>query len=196
MLPKLSAFISFASLFAGCVIPTYFGSTALNDIQTNQKEITMHKVLIVGAGSMASRLFLENISSEMMKVFTSKGVESNFLYVGEIPRGTQLKLDTVISSKYDGYIIFNPKDTSYFNARKEKYIAIVPGPLGTGFSAGGYGNQYKEEYFIEAYVNDSSLSLIWRAGLKLNFDFSAQYKYKHISNDIFDQLKINKISFK
>ena len=181
-------FFIHAVLFSGCVIPKYFPGIALTDSIRNEKKVNIDNILIVGAGSTASRLFLENLSTEMIKRFKKNKLSCSFNYVGKIPAASHLKVESFIEPGFETYFIFSPIDTSFVNKMKEKYVAFMPIP-GIGSAVGtNYGNQYKQKFLLELYTNVEGLQLIWKAELILDFDVSLSKSFNLFLISIFISL--------
>lgn len=183
--------IIFVMTFTSCVIPTYTGKSTLKETEVSKSDVKISSVLIAGAGSTASRLFLENLSTELIKHFAQYQIQCDFTYVGKIPRRSYLNLNKVLSSKYNGYLVLNPMDTSYADTHKS--VAVVGTPLPGGYGATGsvIGNQYKEDYYAELYINGNSLNKVWQGELKVDFDFATPTRYQKIAKQIFDKLLKN-----
>ncbi len=184
---SFSAGLFFLLIYTSCVIPTYIGKTTIAEIQTDSDKVKVSKILILCAGSNASRLFLENLSEEIKLTFSKNNILCDFNYVGKIPRGSHLDLHKNLNPKYDSYLVFNPADTAYVNLGKETFIFVAP--VGSSSVSGsGQGNQYKENYSIELISTSDSIRKIWEGELKLDFDFGRLDKYQSISKQIFQQI--------
>jgi len=175
---KISTII-ICSILSGCIIPLY---TAKISLKGNPpiNQTTISRVLIVGGGPVGSRVFMENLSEEMIQSFKKKGIECEYSYVGK--PNSHIKLDTLINSKYDSYIVFDPKNIDYLNMTNPKYETSV----GTA-----YGNQYVEEFLVSLYSNKPP-ELIWQGKLSLDFDLANEEKYKKISQLIFKEFSNHK----
>lgn len=154
----------------GCVIPTYTGKSMLSETEVSKSDQKISSVLIVGAGSTASRLFLENLSTDIIQLFTQQGIHCEFNYVGKIPRGSHVNLKTIANPKYDSYLVLSPMDTSFVDIHKSVAVFATPLPGGYGASGSLIGNQYKEDYYAGFYTSGSSLNKVWGGELKVDFD--------------------------
>ena len=176
--------------FTGCVLPTYIGQSTLNETGVKKSDIKYATVLVVGAGSMPSRFFLENLSEEIMKLFKQHKIEADFTYLGKIPRRSHVDVNKLVTSKYNAYLIFHSMDTSYSNTHKD--VAIVAATIPGGFASGSViGNQYKEDFYAEFYTNVDSLNRVWQGELKVDFDFAKTTRYETIAKDLFEKLLKN-----
>jgi hypothetical protein len=79
----ISSAIILVTTLTGCVIPTYIGNSTLDETETSKSTVKYCSVLVVGAGSTASRVFLENLSTEMMKLFAQYIYKANLSIWGK-----------------------------------------------------------------------------------------------------------------
>jgi len=190
-MPKPLWTIILCIIYSGCVIPTYTGKSTLNETEVSKFDAKITSLLIVGVGSTASRLFLENLSPEIIKLFVRSHIQCNFIYAGKIPRRSHINLKKIIASQYDAYLVLNPIDTSYIDVHKSVAVFASPLPGGYGASGSVIGNQYKEDYYIELYTSNKSLNKVWQAELKVDFDVANPGRYEIIAKEIFDRLLKN-----
>ena len=188
-MPKLLlTIIMLCIIYTSCIIPTYTGKSTLKETGVSKTDIKITRVLVVGVGSTASRLFMENLSTELIKLFTRSQIQCDFSYEGKIPRGTHINLENIFSSQYDTYLVLNPVDTSYINTQKNVAFFETPLPGGYGATGNVIGNQYKEDYYVELYANNDTHNKVWQAELKVDFDVANPDKYKKIAKEIFNNL--------
>ncbi len=185
---KLSLFIVVIFISGCVVIPTYKARISLNPTSQNHQEVQINNVLLIGTGSVASKVFLENLSAEMMRSFSSKGIESEFSYIGKIPPTTALKLDSLKQDKYDSYLVFKSANASYLDMTKVKFIAISPAAMATR-----YGNQYAETFTVTLYNGKDKQQIIWQGELDVDFDIANDSRYKQISKLIFNEFVKSRI---
>ncbi len=193
LLPRLlSVLLIICLLYAGCV-PTYFGKSKLKETEVHPSDAKITSVLFVGVGSTPSRLFLENLSTEVIKLFSQYHVNCDFVYAGKIPRKSHYKIEKVMEPKYEAYLLLNPIDTSYMNNNKSVASFGMPTPGGGSVTGSKIGNQYIESFYVTLYTNKDSINKIWQAELKVDFDVAKPARNKQIAADIFDKLLKNGI---
>jgi len=89
---KALIFLVFSIFILVSCIPHYIEKVSLKEERPNSKTITIKNLLIVGAGSTATRLFLEKLSSNFKNELIKKGANCEFIYVGKIPTASTLNL--------------------------------------------------------------------------------------------------------
>jgi hypothetical protein len=175
-------------MYCSCIVPTYIGKSALYETSVRKSNTKIKSILLVGVGSTPSRLFLENLSTEIIKSFKRLNITCDYTYEGKIPRGSHVDLREIVTTDYNAYLVINPIDTSYIDAHKDVGIFATPLPGGYGASGSVIGNQYKEDFYVELYTNNSLLNKVWQAELKLDFDVVNKDNYVKITKEIFDRL--------
>ena len=167
----------------------------LFDARTNQTKVTAHKIFILGSGTNATRLFLENITASLQKRFSKTGTESILVFS---KKAEDINLNMYKKDGYDAIILFNARDSAVVNSgTNTNNYDIFPGQLsGAQFSLSLPSTEYKQKFFFSFYSNPEKPNLVYEGYLDLNFDFSISSKYEIIANKIFKKFKENKIEFK
>lgn len=172
-----------------CVVPTYISKSHLEEKMSLKSDETISSLLISGAGSTPSRVFLDNMSTELISQLSKKDIRADYIYLGKIPKYSTVDMDTLIKKKYNAYLLFYPTDTSFVNNNKDQAEVWVPLPGGYSKSAVLAGNQYKENFWVQLYLENGSVQKVWKGILYLDFDFGHSSKYPGIAKKILDQLK-------
>ncbi|MDI9364201.1 MAG: hypothetical protein QM541_04560 [Flavobacterium sp.] len=188
MRKSLSVLPIFCLLYSSCVVSTYVEKSSLYETSVSKSDTKIKSILLVGVGSTPSRLFLENLSTEIIKNFKRLDITCDFTYEGKIPKGSHVDLKEIVTADYNAYLVINPIDTSYIDAHKDVGFFVTPLPSGYGASGSVIGNQYKEDFYVELYTNNGLLNKVWQAELKLDFDVVNNDKYVKIAKEIFDRL--------
>jgi hypothetical protein len=171
--------------YSGCVVPTYIGKSTLNETEVRKPDTKIKRVLFVGVGSTVSRLFLENLSPEVIQLLARSHVQCDFTYAGKISRRSHVNVNKLVTSEYDAYLVLNPMDTAYINTNKDVAIVATPLPGGYGASGSVMGNQYIEDFYVELYTNSNLLiTKVWQAQLKVDFDIANPGRYQKIAKGI------------
>lgn len=55
-------------------------------------------------------------------------MQSDFFYTGKIPKESQLDVKKMLASKYNGYLVLNPMDTSCMDTHKAVAAVGIPLP--------------------------------------------------------------------
>jgi hypothetical protein len=179
--------LSFIVLLSGCIIiPTYNTSISLKSSDQNEQGIPINNVLLIGTGTMASQIFLDNLSTELIRSFKAKSITADYSYKGKVPDLLTLKIDSLVTDQYDTYIVFKSINNSLLDMDKVKYAAVGPGTYGTG-----YGNQYAEKFTIMLYTKKEKPELLWQGHLDVDFDLANDTRYKKIARLLMNELAKN-----
>lgn len=174
-------------------IPTYRGKSSFVESNKIITHNPISNVLIVGVGSMPSRVFLSNLSKELISSLAKNKIQSAYTYVGQIPRLSHLDINKLVTGNYDSYLILNPIDTSFVDLKKK--VGFFVTPVGGRYYASGdiIGRQYKEQFYVELYSgNKDKTEKIWQGILKVDFDFVQPDRYRKIAKEIVDKIVAKK----
>ena len=191
MIKNLSLLFSI-SIFISCTSSQKIG---LFDSRTNQTKVTAHKIFILGSGTNATRLFLENITASLQKRFSKTGTESILIFSNN-PEA--IILNKYKNDGYDAIILFNARDSAVVNSSTyTNTVGVSGGALnGAQFRSSAHSNEYKQNFYFSFYSNPEKPNLVYEGYLDLHFDFADNTKYNIIANKIFKKFKENKIEFK
>jgi hypothetical protein len=165
------------------VLPVYQTHISLKETKCKEHRVPITNLLLIGSGPVASRVFLDNLSSKMIQAFKAQGVHADFSYVGKLSQSSLYRLDSLVSDQYDTYLLFKASDSSFLDMNKVKQVVIGP-----GISGASYGNQYVETYKLFLYQKAEKLGLVWQGNLKVDFDLANANKYKQVSQLILKEL--------
>ena len=168
----------------------------LTETKKNTIEKKFKNVLIIGAGSTATRLFLDNLTRNLIEALNKEKIEATYYYDGKLDRNTQIEFKNFVNEKYDGYIVFNLSDTSYVHTKNKTLPLSIPVS-----SAGGTAQinlnysrlRYAENFLIEFFEYSNTKVSVWEATLKLNFDFSKEKFYYNITRILMKSFKQNQL---
>lgn len=171
-------------VFSSCVVlPVYKTHISLNETKGNEHRVQITNLLLIGSGPVASRVFLDNLSSKLIQSLKAQGIQAEFSYVGKLSPSSFYKLDSLVSNQYDAYLLFKASDSSVLDMNKVKQVVIGP-----SMSGANYGNQYAETYKLLLYQKAEKLGLVWQGNLKVDFDLANDNKYKQVSKLILKEL--------
>jgi hypothetical protein len=163
----------------------------LTNYTTNNNPKVFKKICIVGAGSSASRAFLENLSKELIKHFEEKDIKAEYFYLGKKERGSVIDIKSLPIKDFDGLIIFNPSDTAISLAETRRSSVDVYGIYGGTFSINSYHVNYKERFDVLFYEAINIQKPIWEAALGVNGDFSKNKIYLNAAKKMISSMENN-----
>jgi hypothetical protein len=185
MLKIRTLLVTFVLLLSGCVIiPTYKERLSIETIDSSKEAVSFNNVLVIGSGPVASRVFLDNLYTELSRSFEQKGIQSEFTYLGKIDKSHPPNLDSLTKTRFDAYMMFKASDSSILDMQKVKFVGY-----GAGIFVAGHGNQFYEHYTITFKVNRDNVGPAWRGVLNVDFDLANNFKYGRISSMICQELE-------
>ena len=107
-------------IFQNCGI-IYAQNINLKETKKNTIKKEFKNVLIIGAGSTATRLVLDNLTDNLIKKLNKENINATYNYVGKLDRNTQIDFKNFINENYDGYLVFNLADTSYIDIKNKDF---------------------------------------------------------------------------
>jgi hypothetical protein len=157
------------------------------EVYANAGKSTVKKVLIIGAGSAASRVFMDNFSKSMAGLLNEKGVAAQYIFREYVKPGTQFDRRALDSLDYDAYIVLYPINTADLTMNREGRI-----PIWNGFSVKGYApNIYKQAFSVQAYLKTDKTKPVWEARLPVDLDPIEKEQYNDICYYIFNYLPLD-----
>ncbi len=165
----------------------------LTNYITNTNPKIFKKIFIVGAGTIASRVFLENLSSKLIENLKKKGIDAEYSYLGKTEKDIILDFKNLQTKGFDAIFFFNPTGTSKTKIGA-KSLDSIPGHTGAKIASlilfGNTASTYK--YFVN-YMEIFNISIfditntsnpIWEAFLGVDGNFSKKKMYKKITEKI------------
>jgi len=176
----------------GCIIiPTYDQNIKIATKHHWQKAEPRH-ILFIGTGPVGSRVFLDNLTSELITTIKRKGKEGEFAYLGKRMNTVPLPLDSLMNPRFDTYIVFRSSERTQLNMTMPKATGFGPG----GFVATQYGNQFVDTYRVSVLNAAANLELAWEGILEVDIDLAVDTKYKTITDKLCRELAKNGIVLK
>lgn len=175
---------------------TFLSSTSVIYAQkVNSKYILFHdviadtlrddvsKVLIVGMGSYATRIFLDKLATEFVDKFKKTKLRFEYKYFSNNYSESIKQLQVFPDSSFDAYLFFSPSDSSKF------YGIVVQSEPYSNPSDAIY---YHQNFAVSFYSNSNKRDPVWQALLNVNGDINEKRLYLMITDYIYRNFKANK----
>ncbi len=171
----------------------YIEKITLVETQQNEKKLTIKKILMVGAGSIESRFFLDKLATKIKQDFKKNNVELDYNYLGKINKDSSIQINKMLYKNYDAILVFNPVDTSNLEEKfvTERYGYNPPSGGYVGVNVSKRTIKYIQRFDISIY--DNEMGTLWAAILKITIDYSKDKNYSIISDKIMKELMNNKL---
>lgn len=176
-----------SSLFSQRIMKTTFEEILVEN--SNRK---FDSILIIGAGSTATRIFLEDLVTRLTEKLDAKNVVTQYIYLGEGNKVINEFLDTLKNPDYKVIMVFYPGEQASLYTKN--HIGVNYVPFGYSYFLGLSRNDrlnYKEEFLIVLYENNQIKKDFWKASLKVHNDPGKKRHAKKISNWILTCFKKN-----
>lgn len=177
-------------------------SSAFSQRNTNiffaekQADTIDHKIdsiLLVGAGSTTTRIFLDDLSQYIMKELTKGNIVTNYYYLGKSISEAKSELDTINKKGYKAILFFLPKGESFFEAQA-KLNRISPttriGTITTTFATSRI--DYQQNFSFQLCFPDSNMNRMWSALVEVSGDLSKAKITKKVGTKVLYYFRKNK----
>lgn len=158
------------------------------------------KILIVGEGGMQARMYMDNLSAELIKELKSQNIECKYEYLGDHHKtDTDIALEKAKAWPHDAVLRFSPLATfervrtaNYNNNSTDVGVNNMSTTGMVGKTSGAViGNTMLQQYL----VNDFDITLaensetVWAAQLHSVIEFGKITVYKRIRKVILDDME-------
>jgi hypothetical protein len=166
----------FIALLSGCVRHTVGSSLKTTDQKaTGQK---LQRVLIMGGGSMPTRIFLEELSNELTGLFKTSDIQTEVLMID-----SHSQTDSIDYDRFDAFLVFNSTTKAKLNMTRLKFTLVFVDAADT------YGSHFIQTFKTTLYQRDEWLELVWEGDLKVNVDLTKGKQYKEAAKLIYTELR-------
>ena len=181
----------------------YIFKVTKND--TVQKDFK--RVLIVGIGLIETRMFLDNLSTKVIKALMADKIEAEYYHLGKSVSEANIGIKQLLNQYFNAVLVFSPIDSLHnyelsFGPSYDFYDPPYPA-LPNQFNNNKLGVviprppirsiKYEDNFNIQLYDIQNQKTLIWSATLKVDFNLVKASIYKEVSELIISSLKTNKV---
>ena len=195
--------IRYLILFVGIILQNLSSVNAqkkvftLKETQIDTVNKEFKSILILGSGSTATRIFLDNLSEVLIKKLKSEKIKSVYYYLNKASDTLSETFIAISKNDYDAILIFNPEDTAIFKSisKVNKNHISLPTIIGnyTAISpTTSITTSYHQSFNLNLYSHDDKSKALWEANLVVDFSMSGLSNYQNISNKIYWRLKAHK----
>ena len=136
--------------------------------------------MIISAGSTVFRAFSESLSDQLQQDFTSRNIQSDFLYIGNRSKIINHNFSDVIKRQdFDALMVIIQTDTSRVTTSNRFTFS--------------YRDRLKQKFEILVFDSNSYDDPVWRAAVKSGADFSKGFSYRYLSHQVLVQMAKNKL---
>lgn len=146
------------------------------------KTLRVKNVLIIGAGSAASSVFMDNLSKSFRALLTTKGVATDYIFAGNRKPGSRFDNRALDRLNYDAYLILYPLNSANIVMNRAYPLAKVP-------------NSYQQRFSVQTYLRTDKEKPVWEGRLQVDLDPTDKEKYKEICYYLFNYLPLDYPSF-
>jgi hypothetical protein len=146
--------------------------------------VSSEKVLIIGAGSIATKIFMENLSKNMANRLNKEKIASNSIFFENTKPGSRLNKVALDSFDYDAYIIFYPTDGA--NLVMNRTVPAFSVPRINAVAP----NSYQQEFTVQIYMKADKTKPVSEMSLHVDLDPTDDQELNKISSYILNYLPL------
>jgi hypothetical protein len=173
------------SLLPSIILIVLASCGAQKNLRPSKDDAPSEKILIIGAGSVASEIFMENLTKNIT-VRLNKRIGSHLIFLKNIKPGSPFNKTSLNSLDYDAYIIFYPLDSSKLVMNRTGQIPFFGGTRLNALVP----NSYKQKFLVQIYMKTDKAKPVWETSLHVDLDPIDEEKYNDISSYILNYLPL------
>lgn len=182
---KVLIFIGFL-LIHSCLFSQGIKKTTLKELSADNSNIRFDSILIIGTGSTATRIFLNDLVTRLTAKLNTKNVVATYLYLGKKNETLSEFPDTFKNAGYRVIMVFQPKEPASLYTKNRRSINLLQlGDKNFVSPVRQVKLNYEGEFIIVLYENNQKRRAFWKALLKVHNDPGKRPPAKKISNWIF-----------
>jgi hypothetical protein len=170
-------------------------SNKLTETKLNTTPKDFKSLLIVGEGTVETRVFFESLAEQLQHKLKDKGIDSKYYFKGNDSALADKEIKKLLGENTDAVVYFEPIDSLHF---AEIYYRKQ---IGIGLPSLGYPTVprysrkvgYKDVLNIEFIDLTNEPDMVWSAWLEVDGDFSHKAAFTDIRNLILVSWKNNKL---
>ncbi len=183
-------FILFLLLFIPMISFSQKDKIFYKETQADEVSASVDSVLIMGMGSTATRIFLDELSRKLSQELKSAGVFSNYCFLGKDTTEAKLILDTLQSQSYRHILTLFPDGISLFKigtfTTKTYYLFYSNPSMNVSTT---YFFHYEQAFHCKLSLNNSTLTPFWAADVAVSGDIHRQKSARKFTENIISSLR-------
>jgi hypothetical protein len=146
-------------------------------------------LLIVGAGKLPTRFFLDEMSNQLVKDLKQKGIAAQYYFLGSDSVTAKNKFSLLLS-KNDSVPVMTFFETDFAFVRPIYDHYYVPAPVALVVIK-VKDVRYSQGFTLDLFVPSATPNIGWSSNLDINYNFRDPGLYTSISSQVLKSLKKN-----
>ena len=165
--------------------------------QADSIEKKIDSILLIGIGSTTTRIFLDDLSHEVMKNLNDNGIVTQYYYLGKDITQVRSGYDKINKDGIKAILFFLPTEASVYHV-KGTYTSInsppnvlaILGPVEVKVASSKI--QYQQDFDFQLFLPDADMTRIWNASVEISCDLRKSRNAKTIGNKLLSCFRKNK----
>jgi hypothetical protein len=170
----------------------YSRKVGFEELRIDSTAIWLDSVLILGTGSSATRIFLNELTGLLNDKFKSSKVVSIYREFGKTDVETAAIIDSARKQGYDAILVFRPqgKSTMFTDAHYESMLSTVI--LNGGVRQAHSHSIYEQDFKVVLFSNKDTKKAVWSAALSVETGRSVSGAARKTANLIISSFEKNR----
>jgi hypothetical protein len=150
-------------------------------------------ILLIGVGTSATRIFLDDLNDHIIKELNNDGVLTKYYFLGKSIAEERSGFDTIDKAGFDVVLFFLPKGESLFDVQGKTYrnkSKTAIGPITTKIAKSQV--YYEQDFNFLLCMPTGNLKEIWTASVRVSCDLTKSKNAKKVGTKLLSSLKSNK----
>lgn len=151
----------------------------------------LQNVLIMGSGSVSTRIFLDNLTEELSWKLSSDTIKSTYLYGGKTLEEAQQKYDKLSNEEFQFLLVFFPGDKGSLKINRDQKTYPFSLPNRGTFNPIIKNDNiiYEENFIAQLYLIEKTPKILWTTSFSIFEDIRSKKLYDQVSSTIYNSFK-------
>lgn len=149
-------------------------------------------ILLIGSGSITTRIFLDDLSQSIMKSLGNNRIFANYYYLGKTPGEAQSAFDTISKKGYKAILFFLPKGEPFFDVQgglNRTTTNTKIGPVSPAFATSRL--DYQQDFNFLLCIPGTTMETVWSAFIGVSGDLGKSKAAKKVAAKLISYFKKN-----
>lgn len=155
-------------------------------------ENRIDSILLIGIGSSATRIFLDDLSQHLKKNFMDDRIETKYHYAGIDLKKAKADFDTINKQGFKAILCFLPNDPAVFEVQAHLTGMSVPSRFGPiTYRRASSSILYQQGFDFQLHLPSVAMKKIWAASVDVSGEAGKSKRAKQLGDKLYACFKAN-----
>lgn len=155
-------------------------------------ENRIDSILLIGIGSSATRIFLDDLSQYLKKNFLNDRIETKYHYAGPGLKKAQADFDTINKQGFKAILFFLPNDPAVFEVQAYFTRMSVPSSFGQiRYKHASSSILYQQGFDFQLHTTNRGMKKIWAASVDVSGEAGKSKRARQVADKLHAYFKAN-----